>query len=134
MKYTLIIVTMIAILLTATACTKTTPASTTNTSNAANSVNQGIAPTESGCPQEGHIKSPASTNAATITFDNQTGADLKVYWLDFDGARKFYTDLKAQSKIDQATWVGHVWVVADGAGQCVKLHSANAVLQTLVID
>ncbi|MFA6042265.1 MAG: hypothetical protein WC786_01095 [Patescibacteria group bacterium] len=133
MKYPLTIIAIITLLLTATACTKNTP--TTNTPVVVNTiVNQGIAPTESGCPQEGHIKSPASTNAATITFDNQTGADLKVYWLDFNGARKFYTDVKAHSKKDQATWVGHVWVVADGAGQCVKLHSANAVAQTLVID
>lgn len=91
-------------------------------------------PTESGCPQEGHIKSPSSYNKASITFDNQTGGDVKVYWLDFTGKRKLYSNLKAHTKYDQATWVGHVWVVADGADICVKLHSANAVQQTLVIN
>jgi hypothetical protein len=92
-------------------------------------------PTESGCPQEGHIKSPSSFNKATITFDNQTAGDLKVYWLDFAGKRKFYSNLKAHSKYDQATWVGHVWVVADPtSGRCLKLESANAVSQQLVIN
>ena len=58
----------------------------------------GNEPTESGCPQEGHIKSPSSFNPASITFDNQTGGDLKVYWIDFQGNRKFYSNLKAHSK------------------------------------
>lgn len=91
-------------------------------------------PTESGCPQEGHIKSPSSFNKASITFDNQTAGDLKVYWIDFDGKRKFYSNLKAHSKYDQATWIGHVWVVANGTDQCVKLESANAVEQVLEIN
>lgn len=92
------------------------------------------APTESGCSQEGHIKSPSSYNPATITFDNQTAGDVKVYWLDFQGKRKFYSNLKAHSKYDQATWVGHVWVVTSKSDQCVKLESANAVEQMLVIN
>jgi len=95
----------------------------------------GNEPTESGCPQEGHIKSPSSFNKATVTFDNQTAGDLKVYWLDFNGKRKFYSNLKAHTKYDQATWIGHVWVVADPtSGQCLKLESANAVSQELVIN
>lgn len=91
-------------------------------------------PTESGCPQEGSIKSPSSYNAASVTFDNKTAGDLKVYWIDFDGKRKLYYTLKAHTTYTQATWIGHVWVVANGADQCVKLESANAVAQTLVID
>lgn len=94
----------------------------------------GTEPTESGCPQEGHIKSIGSYDGATVTFDNQTAADLKVYWIDFNGKRKFYNDLKAHSKYNQATYVGHVWVVADASGQCLKLESANAVSQDLVIN
>lgn len=94
----------------------------------------GVEPTESGCVQEGHIKSPSSFNAATITFDNQTAGNLKVYWLDFNGKRKFYSNLKANSKYDQKTWVGHVWVVADASDQCLKLESANAVSQIVVIN
>jgi hypothetical protein len=91
-------------------------------------------PTESGCPQEGHIKSPSSFNKATVTFDNQTAGDLKVYWIDFTGKRKFYSNLKAHSKYDQATWIGHVWVVTNAADRCLKLESANAVSQILEIN
>ena len=94
----------------------------------------GREPTESGCPQEGHIKSPSSFNKASITFDNQTAVDLKVYWIDFQGNRKFYSNLKAHSKYDQGTWIGHVWVVADAGEQCVRLESANAVQQVLEIN
>ena len=94
----------------------------------------GIEPTDSGCVQEGHIKSPSSFNAATITFDNQTAGNLKVYWLDFNGKRKFYSNLKANTKYDQATWIGHVWIVTNGSEQCLKLESANSVKQTLVIN
>ena len=91
-------------------------------------------PTESGCPQEGHIKSPSSYDKATITFDNETPADVKIYWIGFDGKRKLYETLKAHTAINQATWIGHVWVVADQTDQCMKLESANAVAQTLVIN
>ena len=91
-------------------------------------------PLQSGCPQEGHIKSPSSFDKANITFDNQTSGDLKVYWIDFNGNRKFYSTLKAHSSLNQATWIGHVWVVADQMEQCLKLHSANAIEQTLVIN
>jgi hypothetical protein len=94
----------------------------------------GSEPTESGCPQEGHIKSPSSFDKASVTFDNQTAGDLKVYWIDFQGNRKFYSNLKAHSKYDQGTWIGHVWVVADAGDKCVKLESANAVQQVLVIN
>ena len=94
----------------------------------------GTEPTESGCPQEGHIKSPSSFDKASVTFDNQTVEDLKVYWIDFQGNRKFYSNLKAHSKYDQATWIGHVWVVVDAGGRCVNLESANAIQQVVVIN
>lgn len=126
---------VLSLLLTGASCSKKTTSVTTNSWEIVNTIaNTSIEPTESGCPQEGHIKSPASTNAASITFDNQTGGNMKVYWIDFEGARKFYRDLNAHTAYTQATWVGHVWVVADSGEKCVKLHSANAVEQTLVID
>jgi hypothetical protein len=126
---------LVIMALSITACGVTPkPSDTLGTKDTTAAVDNSPQPTESGCPQEGHIKSPSSYNAATVTFDNQTAADLKVYWLDFNGARKFYSNLKAHSKYDQATWVGHVWVVADGSDQCLKLESANAVEQTLIIN
>lgn len=93
----------------------------------------GTPPLVSGCPQEGHIKSPSSYDAAKITFDNQTDGNLKIFWIDFNGDRKFYSNLKAHSKYDQDTWIGHVWVVTDSSDQCLKLESANSVNQVLVI-
>lgn len=89
---------------------------------------------ESGCAQEGHIQSPSSFNNATITFDNETAQDVNIYWIDFNGKREFYETLQAHTAYNQATWIGHVWVVADQGGQCIKLESANAVEQTLVIN
>jgi hypothetical protein len=113
------------------AASSTGPAADTSVST---QLQVGGEPLESGCPQEGHIKSPSSFDKATITFDNQTAADVKIYWIDFDGKRKFYEMLKAHTAHNQATWVGHVWVVADQADQCIKLDSANAVEQILVIN
>ena len=110
------------------------PTQSTTIPTAMGIVDQGIQPTDSGCAQEGHIKSPSSFDAATVTFDNQTAGDLKVYWIDFNGVRKFYSTLKAHSKYDQATWIGHVWVVTGASDQCLKLESANALEQTLVIN
>src|SRR5664279_2042758 len=69
----------------------------TDSAPAATGPTTGSEPLESGCPQEGHIKSPSSFDKATITFDNQTAADVKIYWIDFDGKRKFYEILKAHT-------------------------------------
>jgi hypothetical protein len=91
-------------------------------------------PVDSGCTQEGHITSPSSYNKALITFDNQTAQELKVYWIDFQGNRKLYAHVKAHSTYDQATWIGHVWVVTDEADQCIRLQSANSVQQAVVIN
>ncbi len=132
-----VVVLFLFMALSVTGCSLSPSAQTTMTNTATNTlsaIDQTPQPTESGCPQEGHIKSPSSFDKATVTFDNETAGDLKVYWIDFNGKRKFYSDLKAHSKYDQATWIGHVWVVANGSDQCVKLESANAVEQTLAID
>ena len=114
----------------ASAASSTGPADT----SVSTQIQAGSEPLESGCPQEGHIKSPSSYDKAAITFDNQTAGDVKIYWIDFDGKRKFYETLKAHTAYNQATWIGHVWVVADQADQCIKLESANAVQQILVIS
>ena len=135
---------ILSLFLVGAACSKQPATSNTNTQTEAAKLRVDVnslaidpsdqLPTVSGCPQEGHIKSPASTDTAKITFDNQTAGDLKVYWIDFNGARKYYRDVKAHTTYTQATWIGHVWVVADSGDQCVKLESANSVEQTLVIN
>ena len=123
-----------ALSLTACGATAPKPSDSLGTKDTTAAVDNSPKPSESGCPQEGHIKSPSSFDSATVTFDNQTTGDYKIYWLDFNGKRKLYTTLKAHTKYDQATWIGHVWVVAALSEKCIKLESANAVKQTLVID
>lgn len=67
---------------------------------------------------ERDLKSPPSSVTTSVRFDNRTARDLEVHWLDFDGERRRYAGLGAGKTFENATYVGHVWLVAelDGSG------------------
>jgi hypothetical protein len=60
------------------------------------------------------ICSTPSTTAATLTFINSSGADVDVYWVDEDcNEVQTIDDLADATSVDQATFVGHTWLVKD---------------------
>jgi hypothetical protein len=85
-----------------------------------------VDPVASRCAEEGHVVSPSSSAVATLTFVNQTGQLLKIYWLDYTGARKPYGEVAAGARVAQVTYVGHDWLLADASGRCVKLVTTDA--------
>jgi hypothetical protein len=62
---------------------------------------------------EGTIGSINSKIAAELTFVNQSGRTIKVYWLDYGGTRKHYRTLAKGESYVQQTFVSHPWVVTD---------------------
>jgi VHL beta domain len=79
-------------------------------------------------------RSTASTNATTIEFINQTAGTVSVYWLDFDGNRRFWFNLRSGRSQPQSTFSGHAWVVLDAAGTCVGFVVGAHVHQRYVIS
>ncbi|SES44561.1 protein kinase domain-containing protein [Actinokineospora terrae] len=65
----------------------------------------------------GSSPSPRSETPALLTFENARtdGIALVVSWVDFDGVQRFWFSLPAGDKVDQRTWAGHRWVIADRA-------------------
>ena len=73
----------------------------------------------SGCPVPGSVRSVDSKRPAVIQFANSSGRPLKIYWLDFQGRRQFYHELKSGQDYRQPTYVNHPWIAVDSAGTCV---------------
>ncbi len=70
----------------------------------------------------------------TITFDNQSGVPLKVYWLDYDGNRVFYNALEPGQSYDQPTWLTHPWVGLDSDGRCYGFTVSDDDSKTYVFE
>lgn len=74
---------------------------------------------DTGCPAPGSVRSLNSNRAAVLHVANSTGRTLKIYWLDFQGQRQFYRELKTGQDYRQPTFVTHPWIAVDAAGNCV---------------
>jgi hypothetical protein len=68
------------------------------------------------------ISSP-SEEGKSVTLDvrNNTDSDKSLIWIDFDGKREPYAKIGPKQSVKQDTYVGHVWMIANGAGQCEKI-------------
>jgi alpha-glucosidase len=64
--------------------------------------------------REKSLQSGPSVTHTTVLFVNQTKRPLQVFWLDHQGARKLYHTLEGNSRIVQATYASHPWVIVDG--------------------
>jgi VHL beta domain len=93
-----------------------------------------VDPVASHCADEGKVVSPSSSQAATITFSNQTGQTLKIYWLDYAGARKAYGDVAPGATTTQATFVGHYWMLADATDHCARIASIDGATFTMAVS
>ncbi|MGI8554078.1 MAG: hypothetical protein ACR2PL_25330 [Dehalococcoidia bacterium] len=85
------------------------------------------------CSQEGSLSSINATNPTQIYIVNLTGADLRIYWLDYSGNRVLYGTLADQANFSQATYFSHPWVVTDASNRCVALFLPRAVPSALVL-
>ena len=75
--------------------------------------------------EEGALRSPPSETVTRVRFENRSGRTLDLFWLDFEGHRKHYGTIAAGGEIAQPTYVGHVWLLADGGGEGVALFVAE---------
>ena len=76
---------------------------------------------QSGCEDEKGVKSADSDTATEVTFQNQSDVTIKVYWLDYEGKRQYYADVKPGKSYTQDTYMTHPWVVTNVKGACVMM-------------
>lgn len=84
-------------------------------------------------PKEGEVKSASSANQARFTIVNSAKQPIRLFWLDDKGLRRLYREIPAGGRIEQLTYVGHAWLIADADDNAWKLIRVNAAAQTIEI-
>jgi hypothetical protein len=85
------------------------------------------------CSLEAKLNAVASTQPIAVTFQNQTGADITLFWLDYNGHRKAYGTIETGKSRLQQTFVTHPWVVGDSSGKCLEIVMPGRLTQTVVV-
>jgi hypothetical protein len=71
------------------------------------------------CTNQNALRSPPGTQPATeITFVNRGPESRRIFWIDGNGARKFYKEIGPGQSHRQPTFVNHPWVVAREDDRC----------------
>jgi type II secretory pathway pseudopilin PulG len=78
-----------------------------------------------GCPGEENLRSMSNSKKAEMTFLNQKGTPVKVYWIDYSGTRVFYSDLASSQSLKVKTSTNHPWVVTDSSQVCLGIFTAQ---------
>lgn len=73
-------------------------------------------------------------NETSITFINHTKGDVQVYWIDFEGERRYYARVRAGQQHRQHTYARHVWLVTDEGGKTLAVFVATEEAGDAVID
>jgi hypothetical protein len=73
------------------------------------------------CSIEGQYKSAAG-EATQITLTNQHGSPVRLYWLDYSGARKLYATINPGASFIQQTYRFQAWVIADLSDACIGIY------------
>lgn len=74
-----------------------------------------------GCETERRARSVNGTQATRIFFNNESAERVRVYWIDYDGRRTFYSEIDAGASYTQETYMSHPWVVTDSQERCIML-------------
>jgi hypothetical protein len=77
---------------------------------------------------------PGVSDPATLTFTNQRADSIKIYWINTAGQRVAYLTLGAGQSANQVSFAGHVWVATDASNKCLKLFTARAGKNSMVVN
>jgi hypothetical protein len=73
------------------------------------------------CSQEQTLKSLPRTAPIRLQLYNVSGADVRVFALDFEGKRSRYTMIGDDRSALILTYISRPWVVTDTSGQCLEI-------------
>ena len=76
------------------------------------------------CEHEAELASHPSREATGLTVVNRSDEPIKLYWLSFSGRRRLYRSLAPGNRVVQPTFIGHNWIVTNGAGECIGIFNA----------
>ncbi len=75
----------------------------------------------------GEHRSPRREGARSVSLrvDNRTDDTIRIYWIDFEGARKDYGQADPGRNWEQSTFAGHLWLVTDPEGAPLAFFAAG---------
>jgi len=62
------------------------------------------------------VRSKEGNLATSIVFKNSSNIDVKVYWINFNGEKTLYHELRPGQSVKQETFYTHPWLVTDDQG------------------
>lgn len=89
-----------------------------------------------GCDEEDSLRSVNGNVRTSIRFINKTDSTVKVYWIDYQGKRQHYFDLRANETHDQVTYVTHPWIVTKAGDKrsCLGIFLPNKENGVVILD
>lgn len=88
----------------------------------------------SGCGGEANLRSQSGTSPSTILFVNEKTVPVKVYWLNYSGAREYFFGLDPNQSLTQPTFITHPWVVTDSNDVCLDVFVSNAQTSSAILQ
>ncbi len=76
------------------------------------------------CDREADYSSHQIARPVTLTLDNRSGEEVRLYWLLPTGDRKFYASMPPGGHIVQRSYEGAYWVVATHDERCIAIFGA----------
>jgi len=93
------------------------------------------------CPNEGAIRSVTGDTSTSIQFKvvgENDETQFRIYWLDYEGNRKFYKHVFAGDVHNQPTFMTHPWLVTapipGGGEDCIAIYLPQRNGSTIVLD
>jgi hypothetical protein len=74
------------------------------------------------CSEERTAKSIEGNRATSIRFRNHRRSTVRIFWLDYEGRRKFYKELPPGQQYLQPTYMTHPWIITDQVDRCVAFY------------
>lgn len=106
------------------------PAAATTTTTANVQTNKAVSPAaraaERKCSERRGLRSKKSNEAIKITFNNASGSDRFLKWIDFNGKLQDYGQINAGHQVTIDTYRTHPWVIVSGSGDCTQVFLPTA--------
>ncbi len=86
------------------------------------------------CSDEHGLRSKRGDEPAEMAFVNKSPHTIRIYWINYDGGRQFYAEVRPGREHVQRTYRTHPWVVTDRRENCLGIYYPYRHGRHVVID
>ena len=85
------------------------------------------------CKVENTLTATAGAAPVKLLFQNSSTEPRRLYWIDYNGQRKFYGVVAPGKDRQQQSSVGNHWVVTDDTDKCLAIFAVSPAVTTFDI-